>query len=164
MSTTKAVKATKPKGKLSTTRQRLIVDAPALIKAEDYNSLAILGAAHAASHLAEELLNGKSEEDASFTPEAYFYENGKCSACILLPDAESQNNLDNMVAATFAKVTTPAVLLFIGMQWVSKLAVKNGGRPSEQPDRVNAGVGTVYTAPGTIVAHQGKPVFATKAA
>ena len=167
MSTTKAVMATKaaePKGKLSTTMQRLIDDAPALIKAKDYNSLAKLGAAHGASYLAEELLNGKSEEDASFIPEAYVYENGKCSACILLSDAESQNDLDNMVAATFANLTTPAVLLIISMGWMSQLALKNGGRPSKQPDRVNAGVGTVYTAPRTIVAHQWKPVFVAKAA
>jgi hypothetical protein len=167
MSTTKAVKATeatKPKGELSTTIQRLIVEAPALIKAKDYNSLAELGAAHGASYLTEALRNGKSEEDASFITEAHLYENGKCSACILLPDADSQNDLDNMIAAIFAKVTTPAVLLVIGMQWVSRSAVKNGGRPSEQPDRVNAGVGTVYTAPGVIVALQGKPVFIAKAA
>ena len=147
-----------PQDKGLSTIKALVDNAPKFIEAQDYKSLARLGAAHGAFYLEDGLKKGESEEEVSFIPEAHIYKDGKCVGIAALA-VKSQDDLDKMTAAVFEKTTPNLVLLLVSGQWMSNMALKNGGRPSQQPDRVNVGVGTVYLAPGKIVASAGKPVF-----
>jgi hypothetical protein len=148
-------KEPKVSAQLSKLSKRLLDSAPGFIKSKNYKALANLGAALGAFYLEEGLADGKSEEKVSFMPEVYLYKNGKCKGLVLISGAKSQNDLNKIVAAT---VKAPSVvLLLIHAAWVSKLALTNGGRPSQQPDRVNTGIGTVYVA-GNVVASVGKQI------
>lgn len=135
-------------------------DVPKLLESEDYLEIARGGAKLGASYLQEQLTRGVSEEEASFVPELHIYKDGKFVGLGIV-GARSQEDIDKYIAVSFERGAT-AVLLVSGF-WASAMASQNGGRPSQQPDRVNGGVGTVYLAPDNIVAQVGQPVFATGA-
>jgi hypothetical protein len=146
---------------LATPQKEMMDTVPKLIESKDYKSIARLAASLGAFYLEEELNNGVSDEQVSFTPEMHLYKDGKLIGLAVL-DVKTQDDVDRFIVATFEKEPTMVVVLVQGM-WMSTTAVKSGGRASQQSDRVNAGVGTVYLA-GNIVAQVGKPVFANAVA
>jgi len=159
-STRKKIKQEKQAVETAKEKSRVVVMAeavPKLMESKEYNMIAAVAAGHGARYLEEELNNGVSEEDANFMPEAFIYKGGKLEHVCWLGDVKSQDDVDKYINRLFR--LEPTMVVLVNGMWLSLAAVKNGGRPSQQPDRINAGIGTVYLAPDNIVARMSKPVF-----
>lgn len=144
----------------------LIHDAPTLLAAGDFDAVAKLGATHGAYYLGAEILNGAADDDTTFAPELFFYDKtNKLKGIVALEGANGKQTKDAIDLA-FNKKTkfrnpelrSPKVILAVSPGWFSRSAATSRKRASKQPDRISAGIGGVYIAPGKLVAGTVLPV------
>jgi len=141
------------------TKDGLVDIAPKLIAKGDFAQVARIGAAHGAAYLREEILNGKSNDDASFLPEVYVYKDGKLAGVVAIAGNHKPGEVADAIGAVVMEAfkSSSEAVVTVTAGWLSRKASAKR-RPRHQADRITASFSIVYTAPDKIVAYQALPI------
>jgi hypothetical protein len=122
-----------------------------------YHAVAVAAAEIGAEYLAEEILDGKSHDKATFMPQAFIVgKDGKVSIALLGFVGPNAAQDIEKVGETASKVAIAVAIINAG--WVSSSATKSpSARPSQQGDRMTASIGRVWVN-GEVVAAVAVPV------